>query len=296
MHSIERAKDREEWLSKKTLRIGSSDARAILGCGYQGESEATVYDRMVFGIGKKFTCSQVELLEEGRIMEPAILKIFASRNPDWQCEPASGFELRICPSYPELCCTLDAHGTNRHSRENIAIEAKFEPNGNYEDYLCDRVPLKHYVQVQHQLICTGWKGAFLVSLLRGRYLQRWIERDEPLIEQMLTAYTNFLDRVRRRDRPEGPEVCEYAAVAANSSPQWACILGKDASSLAREILDLQEKKIRIEERLRSLKQSVAQSSKGCNLLVLDDERVVRIGKFGLELRNKGLPRGIRVKT
>jgi hypothetical protein len=40
---------------------------------------------------------------------------------------------------------------------------------------------------------------------------------------------------------------------------------------------------------------VARTANGCNFLVLDDERVVRIGKNGLELRSKGLPRGIRVQ-
>ena len=295
METIERSKDRDEWLSRKVMRIGSSDARAILGCGYEGESEATVFDRMVYGISKNFSSSHLDLLQEGRIMEPAILRIFETRNTDWLCEPSNGFELRVSKEHPYLCCTLDCHATHRISKESIAIEAKFEPNALYEEYQDNRVPLKHYVQVQHQLICTGWKGAFLVSLMRGRYQQRWIQRDEPLIEQMLIAYANFMDKVRRKERPSGQPAADYRVIVANSDPQRACILGKEASQQARELLELQDRRHRIESRLKELKLLVARTANGCNFLVLDDERVVRIGRNGLELRSKGLPRGIRVQ-
>lgn len=293
MSTIESSQNRTQWLEKKRLRIGSSDARAILGCGYEGESEATVYDRMVFGISKQFNPSQIQLLQEGRIMEPAILEIFSYRNPQWDCYPATGLDLQVHPDYPDLCCTIDCSAVHKTTGQRIVVEAKFEPHGSYEDYQDDGVPLKHYVQVQHQLICTGLSGGYLVSLLKGNYKQRWIDRDEPLIEQMLIAYAKFMTNVQERKRPQGHPLAEYASIVASSDPKQACLLGSQASQSVREIIDLQKQLGSIESKLESLKPQVAKSAKGCSLVILDDQRVVRIGKTVFETR-KGLPRGTKV--
>lgn len=284
-----------EWLDKKRHRIGSSDARAILGCGYEGESELTVYDRMVHGIRKSFTSAQIEMLNEGRVMESAILDMFAMKNPDWIVEKASGFRLIVNEAYPDLCCTLDAHAKHRVTGEQIVVEAKFEQNGSFEDYEDEGLPLKHLVQVQHQLICTGWNGGFLVSMVRGKFVQRWVERNDALVEQMLAAYGSFMQAVRDRQPPKVGGVIQYQRAQGASNREVAQFVGREASELFLEALRLQEQASKIHSRLSRLKGILAEKAKGCLFVVLEDQQVVRLGKSGLELR-KSLPRGMRVQV
>jgi predicted phage-related endonuclease len=293
--AVEESNTEAEWLDKKRKRIGSSDARAILGCGYEGESELTVYDRMVHGVRKSFTSAQIEMMNEGRVMESAILDMFAMKNPDWIVEKASGFRLIVNPDFPDLCCTLDAQATHRVTGEKIVVEAKFEQNGSFEDYEDEGLPLKHLVQIQHQQICTGWKGGFLVSLLRGKYVQRWVERNDGLIVQMLLAYESLLKAVREKRPPNVGGVIQYQRAQGASNREIAQYVGKEASDLFLEALRLQEQASKIQSRLSRLKGILAEAAKGCLFVVLEDQQVVRLGKSGLELK-KSLPRGVRVQV
>lgn len=279
-----------EWQNQKLPRIGSSDARAIFGCGYDGESAATVYDRMVHGIKKSFGAAQIALMNEGRILEPATLRLFAAKNPEWDVNPTEGFCLTLNPKFPHLCCTLDAWASKGGTK--VVVEAKFEANAKWEEYVDGQLPLKHYLQVQHQLIVTGWSGGFLVSLVRGRYEQRWLPRDEALIEQMLITYDRFMDDVRNRRRPEGAPPVRFVTPSANRERQTAKYLGSAASKVIREALRNQEQMAVLERDLQNKRGQIHEFAKGSEFVVLDDQTVVKLGKR-LDVKPK-LPQGVKV--
>lgn len=285
-------KSEDEWLGKKRKRIGSSDARAILGFGYQGESAQTVYDRMVHGIKPQFSMASIELMNEGKVMESAILRLFAHKNKDWSVEPTEGFSLTLNSDYPDLCCTIDASAVHVSTGERIVVEAKNEQFGKYESYEDDKCPIKHYLQVQHQLICTGWNGGFLATLLRGKFIQRWIPRDQPLIDEMLVAYAEFLECVKNEAPPSGADSIGYREVQSQSDRNLARYLGKTASDAVREAKQLQELVANSEKKLKRLRGVIADAAKGCSYLVLDDQQVFQLGRSKIESRVR-LPRGIQ---
>jgi predicted phage-related endonuclease len=283
----------QEWLGRKVKRIGSSDARAILGFGYEGESSQTVYDRMVHGIKPVFSHQTIELMNEGKVMESAILQLFAAKNTDWIVQPTEGFSLTLNDDYPDLCCTVDAIATHRTTGERIVVEAKNEQFGKFETYDDDKCPVKHYLQVQHQLICTGFSGGFVAALVRGKFVQRWIPRDNDLIEQMLLAYSEFMDCVRNGRPPSGVESMGYREVQVQSDRMLARYLGKSASDAVREAKQLQDLIDVSEKKLKRLKASIAESAKGCGYLVLDDQQVFQLGRSKAVESRVRLPRGVQ---
>lgn len=281
-----------EWLGRKRKRIGSSDARAIFGLGYEGESAKTVYDRMVHGIKPVFSHQTIELMNEGKVMESAILQLFAKKNTDWEVEPTEGFSLTLNDKYPDLCCTVDSFATHRTTGERIVVEAKNEQFGLFASYDDDQCPVKHYLQVQHQLICTGLSGGFVAALVRGKFIQRWVPRNDELIEQMLITYDDFMDGVRNGRPPSGVESMGYREVQVQSDRMLARYLGKSASDAVREARQLQELIDVSEKKLKRLKASIVESAKGCGYLVLDDQQVFQLGRSNIESRVR-LPRGVQ---
>ncbi|XZE35312.1 YqaJ viral recombinase family protein [Pirellulaceae bacterium SH501] len=282
-----------EWLNKKLRRIGSSDARAIFGFGYDDEDVLTVWERLVTGKRKSFNAGQISLMNEGRVFESSIIELFKQKNPEWTIE-SGGFNLIVPEKYPRLCCTLDASGVKPATGERIVIEAKFEQHGNWADYADDQIPMKHYLQIQHQLICTGWKMGVLISLLRGTYVQRWVERNDELIEQMLITYADLIDKADRGIRPEVHGKTAYESVRSSADRFTARYVGRDLSATVKEAVRLQQQINEASKKLERHKQTIAKSSQGCTYLVLDDQQVVKLGK-SLSVMSK-LPSNVKVEA
>lgn len=282
-----------EWLNKKVRRIGSSDARAIFGFGYEDEDIVTVWERLTTGKRKSFNAAQISLMNEGKIFEPSILQLFKQKNPEWEVE-AGGFNLVVPDQHPHLCCTLDASGFKKATSERIVIEAKFEQHGNWSDYADDQIPMKHYLQIQHQLICTGYKAGVLVSLLRGTYVQRWVERNEELIEQMLITYADLIDKAAKGIRPVVHGKTAYESVRAEADRYSAKYVGREISQTVKEAVRLQQQINEATKKLEKNKQIIAKNSSGCTYLVLDDQQVVKLGK-SLSVLAK-LPSNVKVEA
>lgn len=250
---------------------------------------------MVNGSKKSFDEATRALLRQGQIMEPAIIRLFESEYlNEYKVEPNKGFTLIRNRQYPNLCCTLDASVVCRATGERGVLEAKFEANGSWDDYANDKCPLKHFVQVQHQLICTGYRFGYLASLLKGRLVVRRIERDESLIEQMIRIYDRFMTNVVSKTPPNGAHSVRYETVAGSSDEGVALQLGGNDSETVSEILRLQDIVDDAERKLKRHKGTIATVSQGCRYLILADQQVVRLRKNGLEKVNK-LPRGVLVK-
>lgn len=293
---LEKANDKEDWLNRKVRRIGSSDARAIFGCGYEGESELTVWERMVHGIRPSRTAADIDLMNEGNVMEPAIIKMFETKNNEWTVEKTHGFELIVNPDYPNLCCTLDARAVHKVTGQKVVLEAKNEQNGSWYDYKSDDgecVPVKHLVQVQHQLICTGWEGGYLAALVRGRYVQRWIPRDESLIAEMLKTYERFMDNVRTKTRPNVDGAIVYKSSYATANKEEARYVGKSVSDAVREAVLIQHQIDKAQQRLSQLKKQIVDGAKGCAYLVLDDQQKIKLQKSSIAVLQR-LPKHVRL--
>ena len=284
--------DREKWLKHKNPRIGSSDAAAILGCGYASESATTVYARMVHGVKKSFPAGTLERMQQGSILEEGVIDLFAARNKGWKVTKGVKFETITQPEYPDLVSSLDAWAENE-GKERLVVEAKVVEWS--KDWLDGGVPIKYMIQVLHQMICSGYRQGVVIALVGGRYEERWIEWDQDLVDQMLIAYEKFMECVRNRTPPEDASPIAYAVIADTSEKDVARYVGGELSKAVRETIRLQEQADKIAQQLDRAKKAVQRGAAGCGWLVLDDQAVVRLGKSKIELR-KSLPSGVKVKT
>jgi predicted phage-related endonuclease len=279
------------WLEGRNKYIGSSEAAAILGFGYAGESPTTVWASKVHGTKKVFSKATLGDLEEGRNNEAFVVESFAKRNPEWKVTPGHPFELQICKEHPYLACTIDASATRLD--EKIVIEAKWIMHQAHE-WADGKCPLKYQIQIMHQMICLGINRGVVIARVCGEFHERWIERDEALVEQMLLTYQRFWQCVIDRTPPEDDSPIAFESLQVERDMGFGKQLGKEASDKVREVLKLQDEETKLARKLAIAKSDVSVLKLGVEWVVLDDQQVVRLKKSSME-KKAGLPRGVKFK-
>ena len=278
------------WLEGRNKYIGSSDAPAILGHGYAGESISTVWGEKVGTYKKTFSPEQIQLMNEGRIGEQFVVAMFANRHPDLKVEKPAAFQLEVCPEHPYLCASLDAWAFALEER--IPIEAKVIQNQPQEwnDGGC---PIKYQIQLQHQMLVIGAKRGVVVAYVLGRYEERWYERDDQFLEAALTCYQKFWQHVIDRTPPQDDTPMAYAVQRAETEWGTARRLGKRGSDAVREYFKALEELDKVERKVNTAKALLAEHAKGVEFLILDDQQVVKMGKNTVKKAAR-LPRGVKI--
>lgn len=279
------------WLEGRNKYIGSSEAAAILGFGYAGESPTTVWANKVHGVKKQFSKAALGDLEEGKNNEAFVVDSFAKRNPEWKVTPGHPFELQICKEHPYLACTIDASATRLD--EKIVLEAKWIMHKPWE-WADDSCPLMYVVQLQHQLLCMGLQRGAVIARVCGEYKCCWFERDDELISQMIIAYQRFWTHVINRTPPEDDSPIAFESLQVERDMGFGKQLGKEASDKVREVLKLQDEETKLARRLAMAKSDVSALKLGVEWAVLDDQTVIRFKKNSME-KKAGLPRGVKFK-
>lgn len=151
---------RDAWLAARRKVIGSSDARALFGCGYSGESPLSVYASKVSDEPERRSEAEQKRLRKGQIGEEFVLRLFEEQEGigvSQHREPC----LYRNPNVPYVGASLDAWTPGRSGNE--VVEAKLVGRHAAHEWEDDHPPLGHMIQVQHQLWCTGWKSGYLVG-------------------------------------------------------------------------------------------------------------------------------------
>lgn len=180
--------DRDRWLGARTGVIGSSDVPALVGLGYSGQNAVTVYANKRGGAEQRFTKDQRKRFEMGRIGERFVLDMFAAEKEN---KPVHTALPAICyhPVIEFIGASLDAFVVV--DGEHRAVEAKMVGPDAWADWADDLPPVRHAVQLQHQLMCTGWRRGYLVGWT-GRELKIYEqERKDDLIELLEQKIARF---------------------------------------------------------------------------------------------------------
>lgn len=174
--------------------VGSSDAPII--CGYS--TYMTAYELYKIKRGEIEPNEPGERAEIGNIIEDAIAQIFTMKTG---IETRKSNQTIYRPDYNSIFCHLD-----RTIKGGIPLEIKNTSDsrewGSEEDGP-EGVPISHYIQVQHQIGCTGKDIALIAVLLFGNTLKIYeIPRDNDFIRNLTELEVKFRDCVRSGTPPE----------------------------------------------------------------------------------------------
>lgn len=278
------------WLEGRSKYIGSSDAPAILGHGYAGESISTIWGEKVGTYKRQFSSADLQLMNEGRIGERFVIEMFANRHPDLKVERPEGFQFEVCPEHPFLCASLDSWFYSLDER--CPIEAKVIQN-QPQEWADGGCPIKYQIQLQHQMLVIGAKRGVVVAYVLGRYEERWFERDDEFLSKALVLYRKFWQHVIDRTPPQDDSPMAYAVQRAETEWGTARRLGKRGSDAVREYFKALDELEKVERKVNGAKALLAEHAKGVEFLILDDQQVVRMGKNSVKKAAR-LPRGVKI--
>ena len=203
--------NREEWLeARKAQGIGASEAAAIVGLSPWMSKN----DLWEIKTGKKIAkdLSGNAAVEQGIRMEGAIRTVFAARHPEFQVEHHA-YDILYQTERPWLFATLDGEITESFADSSVKkypLEIKTStPRGkaDWDKWSDGKIPDNYYIQILHQMLATGWDGAYLTAFLYGkeditiREYEFWRKDCEADLNWLLKEETAFQESIVSGQKP-----------------------------------------------------------------------------------------------
>lgn len=195
--------------------IGSSDIAALFS-DENGHSldpfkvAADVWAEKCFEFEEKESTKAQSI---GHRYESALIE-YAEHELGWFIETKPAKIRFICEKYPIFACNLDGFipGDEIATPPILPEIVEAKTTGLADEYGepgTDDVPLRVILQVQHQMLCTGWNKAHIVVLL-GKFGLREemyvVERNEEIIRAIIERGTQFWnDYVLNKKAPPDAE-------------------------------------------------------------------------------------------
>ena len=201
--------DREEWLDVRKRGIGSSDAAAAVGLNpYKSQLELWMEKT-----GRDDLFAPIDVNDEstplywGTLLEPIVAAHYTKR---------SGNRVRRVnavlqhPDHPWMLANIDREVVGAPDVQLLECKTA---GINGSRLWKEGVPEYVQLQVMHQLAVTGKQAADVAVLMGGQELQiHRIERDDTLIQQLITLERQFWGYVERDEAPpaDGSDSAETA--------------------------------------------------------------------------------------
>ena len=257
----------DDWHELRAKRIGGSDVGAILGVNPY-KSIVDVYVDKTEGSNFKGN----ELTHWGHMLEGTILKEFSNKHKELIV-----YEVPYSVVNDFLIANLDGALKDKETGDYGVLEIKTTSLWNKKDWEDDVIPQYYYAQVQHYLMLTGYKFAYIAVLIGGQqYKEFKIERSEEDISLIRNKATEFYQENLLKKIPPMPD----------GSDAYMNYLKQKALEIENnkviEFSDLEEKAAKIKE----LSKEINSLKKEQDLL---KEEVM------LELINNGTQKGVAGK-
>lgn len=191
---------RPEWLELRRRGIGGSDAAAICGQS-RWTSPFEVWLDKVGMLDDSDHAS--EAAEWGTILEPVVRTQVAARTGHRIDEV---HQMLAHPARPWQLVNLDGEIADL----DAVYEGKTASAYLADDWADDKVPDAYVLQGQHALAVTGRARVIYGVLIGGQRLEiRTVERDDELIDHLVTLEAEFWDMVEARTPPppDGSKAC-----------------------------------------------------------------------------------------
>lgn len=244
----------DDWHTLREKRIGGSDVGAILGVNPY-KSIIDVYIDKTEGS----TFKGNNATHWGHMLEGTIIKEFASRHKELQVFDAP---FSIVDNF--LIANLDAVLRDKENGDFGVLEIKTTSLWNKKEWEEDTIPQSYYAQVQHYLMLSGYKFAYVAVLIGGQeYKEFKVERSEEdiaLIREKATEFYKenilkqippipdgsdaYMDYLKKKAMDiENDEVIEFSYLEEKA--QKVKDIGKEINNLKKE-QDLLKEQIMLE--------------------------------------------------
>ncbi|MEK5070749.1 YqaJ viral recombinase family nuclease [Sporosarcina sp. FSL K6-1508] len=174
--------NRQEWLDARKNGIGGSDVSAIAGLNKWKSPVGVYLDKIGASPDED---SAGEAAYWGNVMEDVVAQEFSIR---------TGLRVRRRnailkhPEYPFMLANVDRLIVGK--REGLECKTASEYlKGSWED---EEIPAAYLLQIQHYMAVTGYDAWHIAVLIGGnKFLYKKVERDEELINYLITIEKNF---------------------------------------------------------------------------------------------------------
>lgn len=216
----------KQWHEQRDKGIGGSDVSVIMGVN----TWRSISDLWMEKTGRKQPedLSHKPAIMLGNAMEPVLRQEYTYRHPDIMVtEP--DYMLQDA-EHPWRQASLDGVLTYPDGHREV-LEIKTAGSYAARSWEYGSVPVGYTLQVMHYMAVSGYQRAQLIALIgNSRIIERTVERDDELIEQIEEACDRFWECVTEDHEPEKPfgvRGLGYAVSMLCSDPLKAPILEGD---------------------------------------------------------------------
>ena len=223
--------DHATWLEYRKKGIGGSDAGSICGLNPYATAISVYQDK-----------ADNESMRQGRDLEEYVARRFMEE---------TGKKVRRANSifYMEENPFMLANVDRLIVGENAGLECKTASAYSADKWKDGHIPESYEIQCHHYMAVTGADAWYIACVILGReFVWRKIERDESIIQMLITVETDFWNNnvlARKMPAPDGSEAAEkiLSEYYGKSDPEKVIpLIGFDEKLKRRsEILELQDK-------------------------------------------------------
>lgn len=228
----------EDWqiYREQQKGIGGSEAATILGVNPY-KSKFNLWLEKTGQIPREKVDNKY--VEWGNLLEPVIRKKF---------QKETGFKVmqnNFVLQHDEhdfMVANLDGEVIDPSFSGRGVLEIKTTSEHNKKDW-ANGCPIHYMCQIQHYLAVTGYEYAYIVCLCGGNHFVYYlVERDDYVIDQLISAEMEFMEQVRKGIPPEiggSKSESEWLQVAFPESNEEEMTIPLSIERLAEEYLELQ---------------------------------------------------------
>lgn len=177
--------DHDKWLMLRKLGVAGSDLGGITGISKYSSKIKVYLDK----IGELEPIKDNEKMYWGRVMEDVIANEFKVRNKEYKVQ-----KVNVILRHRE-------HGWAIGNIDRLIINEKGERGileiKTVSEYLSDMwendvTPMEYMVQLQWYMFVADVRYGYFAALIGGnKYIQKYVERDDELIEMLLSSSEKF---------------------------------------------------------------------------------------------------------
>ncbi|MEG0772867.1 YqaJ viral recombinase family protein [Clostridium sp.] len=174
----------EQWLEARKLGITGTDVGGIAGVSKYSTPMKVYLDK----VGHLEPVEDNEMMYWGRVMEDVIAKEFQSRNG---MKVSKVNAILKHPEYGWAIGNADRLITNSEGEKGI-LEIKTASEYVKNLWEGEEVPVQYMVQLQWYMFVTGVSYGYFAALIGGnKYVQKYVQRDDDLIEMVKNLAKSF---------------------------------------------------------------------------------------------------------